>query len=511
MDQKKNTSKTWILVAMIMASGVVFLDGTVVNLALPSIENSLGAHLSGLQWIVDGYTLILASLLIPGGSLGDIYGRKKTMVIGLIGFGATSVMCAQSGSVNFLIASRILMGVFGALMVPGSLAIIRAVYTDEEQRGRAVGQWSGWTGIATTMGPLIGGILIGRFSWPYVFLINVPLITATVILIIWKVPESKGSDHGEKSPDWAGSLTVALGLGGVIFGFIQGPVNGWLSPEVIGAFAAGIVFLLFFVFVEQSVRDPMIPMELFRSRNFSTVIFLTIAVFFSLFGTIFFLNIFVQNILEYKPFYAGLVATPISLMMLIFSPIFGDLAGKNGPRLFLSVGPLFIAGGMLLMSRLMPTSHYWPDIFISVLMFGLGLSIAAAPLTDTAISAVPAARSGVASAIRNAASRVGASLAIALMGVVVSTSFANALHHDLGGINLTSQQQQTIMQIAENPTIQIRSLNLPQGAITAVKSSYSTAFHHALYLSASVATLGGITAAIFIRNKEMRAGKNKKE
>jgi EmrB/QacA subfamily drug resistance transporter len=494
----RQKTQRWTLVATILATGIVFLDSTVVNVALPTIDRQLDAGLSGLQWIVDGYVLTLAALLILGGSLGDRYGRRRVMLIGLVGFGAASVGCGLAPSISWLVWARILQGIAGALLIPGSLALLRATFAEGEARGQAIGHWSGWSGITTVIGPLLGGFLVDAFSWRWVFFINVPIVGVATLLLISQVPESRAREA--RSLDWAGAGLVTLGLGGLAYGLIEGPVVGWDAPLVIGTLLGGVLVLILFVWVEQRVRYPMVPLDLFRSRNFSAANLTTLGVYFALYGTTFFLVLYVQNVMGYSALEAGLVLAPISLLMLVLSPFFGRLAGRHGPRWPMTAGPLAIGLGLLLFTRIQPDSSYWTGLLPPIVVFGLGLASTVAPLTDTVVSAVPDQHSGVAAAFNNAVSRGAALLAIALLGVVVATTFQTALAPRAAELSLSPAQQQTLAEAAQDPTGAVDVTQLPSTGVDAVNQAYTQALHGAMMLCAVMAILGGLVAVAIIRN-----------
>lgn len=493
-----NQRQKWIVIVTILASGIVFLDSSVVNIALPSIDRDLQAGLSGLQWIVDGYLLTLASLLILGGSLGDHFGRKKVMLIGLVGFGAASMLCGLSWSVGILIAARMLQGLFGALIVPGSLALLREHFVDDETRGNAVGLWSGWSGVTTVIGPLLGGWLVDTLTWRWVFFINLPIVAASVYLLANRVPESH-TPAEKPALDWAGTVLIVFGFGGIIFGLIQGPVIGWLSLPVLGALVSGTVLLFFFPFLEQRKQNPLIPIAIFQHRAFSVANLTTLLVYFGLYGMTFFLVIFLQTVQGYSAFLAGLTTAPISLALLVLSPLFGRLAGRFGPRWFMTAGPLLCAAGLLAFIRLGPEPAFWADLLPAVLLFALGMSITVSPLTNTVISSVPEAHSGLASAINNAVSRIAALLAIALLGVVVSQSYQAALQQQISQRSLPEVDQRILQQNQSNPTGAL-SADLSDPARQAVDQAYTQSFRRAMIVAALTVATGGLVSAIFLRN-----------
>src|SRR3954467_1934894 len=367
------------LVATILGSTVVFLDSTVVNVALPAIADGLDAGLAGQQWVVEAYMLTLVSLLLVGGSLGDQFGRRRMFVFGLIGFGATSALCAGAPTVEFLVGARALQGVTGALLVPGSLAIVAATF-EGEARGKAVGTWTAWTGIATVIGPAGGGALIGLSSWRAIFWVNIPLIAATVLLTLHSVQESRDED-AFRGIDWAGIVLSAIGLGGPVFALIEQPTRGWGDPLVWVPFIAGILCFGLFILREATARHPMLPLGLFRIRNFWVTNLTTLATYAGLIGGLFFVGLYLQQVVGYSPLEAGLATTPISILMFFLSPRFGRIASGTGPRLPMTAGPIVGGGGLLLLLRIGSDPSYPTDVLPGLLIFGVGLSATVAPLT----------------------------------------------------------------------------------------------------------------------------------
>ncbi len=461
------------LVATILGSTVVFLDSTVVNVALPAISEGLDAGLSGQQWVVEAYMLTLVSLLLVGGSLGDQFGRRRMFVMGLIGFGATSALCAISPSVELLIAARALQGIAGALLVPGSLAIVAATF-EGEARGKAVGTWTAWTGIATVIGPAGGGALIGLTSWRAIFWVNLPLIAATVALTMHSVEESRDPE-AFRGIDWAGIALSAAGLGGPVFALIEQPKHGWGDPLVWAPLLAGIASFALFVLHEARARHPMMDLGLFRIRNFAIANLTTLSAYAGLIGGLFFVGLFLQQVAGYSPLEAGLATTPISVILFVLSPRWGKLASGTGPRLPMTLGPIVGGLGLLAMLRIGAGADYVTDVLPAILVFGLGLSATVAPLTATVLDSVPEHRVGIASGINNGVSRVAGLLAIAVLGAVISAHFA-----------------------ALAP-------NVANGPLTADAPGASTsAFHLGVLIAGLLMILGGVVSGVGIENPRRR-------
>jgi EmrB/QacA subfamily drug resistance transporter len=413
------------LLAAILGSSVVFLDGTVVNVALPAMREDLDAGLAEQQWVVEAYLLTLGSLILVGGSLGDILGRRRVFVWGLAGFGVTSALCALAPGAVPLIVARALQGIAGALLVPSSLALITAVFSDDE-RGAAIGSWTAWTGIAFVVGPLGGGMLIELASWRWIFAINIPLVLATLWLVRAGVPESRDEEASPRI-DYLGALLVSLGLAGPVFALIEQPIYGWSDPLVFIPLLAGLALLGAFIWHERRTDHPMLPLNLFRSRNFAVGNVSTLLVYGGLGATSFFVVIFLQQVAGYSAVSAGLSLLPITLLMWALSRRFGALSDRIGPRLLMGLGPIVAGLGMIWIGRTDADANYVTDLLPGILLFGLGLAATVAPLTNTILGAVPQHNAGVASGVNNQIARVAALLAIAAVGAVIAAAFESEL------------------------------------------------------------------------------------
>ncbi len=495
MAQDESRARRWTLIAMILASGIVFLDGSVVNVALPAIDRNLGAGLTGLQWIVNGYTLILAAFLILGGSLGDHYGRLRVMLCGLLGFGVGSVACGLALGSGALIAARLVQGLAGALVVPGSLAILTAVYRDDEERGRAIGAWSGASGITTVLGPFLGGWLVDALSWRWIFFINVPFIAVAAWLIWRLVPETR-DPHAPRRLDWPGATLTIAGLGGVAFGLTEGPSLGWRAPLVVGSLVGGVIALIAFVIVEARSAAPMLPLRLFRSRVFAGTNLATLGIYAALSGASFFLTIYVQNTLGYSALAAGASFFPLSLIVLALSSRFGQLAGRHGPRTFMAGGAGLVALALLLLVRVGPGVSYWTTIFPAILILGLGLALIVAPLTTAVMGAVPSDNAGIASAINNVASRVAGLLAIAALGVVVSLAFNATLADRTRDLAVSPAISAQLAVARRDPSGARPVADLDPAVAAAITDAATASFRQAMIVNAILAALGGLAAAL---------------
>jgi EmrB/QacA subfamily drug resistance transporter len=419
----------WVLAVAVLGSGMTFLDGTVVNVALPHIGRELKTSTGTLQWIVDGYLLTLASLILLGGSLGDRYGRRRIFTVGALLFTAASLVCAIAPSAGALVAARMLQGVGGALLTPGSLSMIESSFRPED-RARAIGAWSGLGGVATAMGPLVGGYLVGAVSWRAVFVINLPVGIFVVVMARRHVPETRDPTAGGRL-DSAGAALAALGLAGITYALIEAPTKG-ASPIIFATAIGGVVAFVAFLLRERRARSPMMPLGLFASRQFSAANAVTFVVYAALGGVLFMFVAFLQIAMGYTPVESGAASLPITALMLALSARSGALAQRIGPRIPLTVGPLVIAAGMLLMIRIGHGDSYVTSVLPAVIVFGLGLTLVVAPVTATVLAAADERHSGIASGINNAVARVAGLLAVAILPVVAGLEghrFYNA--HDM--------------------------------------------------------------------------------
>jgi EmrB/QacA subfamily drug resistance transporter len=411
----KSRAGRWVLAVAVLGSGMAFLDGTVVNVALPDIGRDLGASTSSLQWILNGYLLTLASLILLGGSLGDRYGRRLIFVVGAGLFTGASLLCALAPSTELLIGARLLQGIGGALLTPGSLAMIEASFRPTD-RARAIGAWSGLGGVATALGPLLGGYLVQAVSWRAIFLINLPLGIFVMVMATRHVPETRDTTaHGHL--DYTGAVLAGLGLAGTTYALIEAPGKG-ASPLILVAAVGGVVALIAFLLAERRSANPMMPLHMFASKQFSAANGVTFVVYAALSGVFFLLVAFLQISLGYSPVEAGAASLPVTVLMLLLSARSGALAQRIGARIPLTVGPLVIAAALLLMTGIHPGDSYLSGVLPAVIVFGLGLTLVVAPVTATVLAAADAEHAGIASGINNAVSRVAGLLAVAVLPVI---------------------------------------------------------------------------------------------
>lgn len=491
----------WVLAATILASSMAFIDGTVVNVALPALQTNLNATAVDVQWVIEAYSLFLSALLLVGGSLGDHYGRRKIFVIGVVIFALASAACGFAASVHQLIAARAVQGVGAALLIPGSLAIISNSFSESE-RGRAIGTWSGFSAITASAGPVLGGWLIEHVSWRAVFFINLPLALIIVVISLKHVGES--SNPEKTKIDWAGAVLAALGLGALVYGLIESSRTGFGDRLVIFVLIAAAVLLIGFILFEARSSHPMLPLSLFRSRTFTGTNILTFLLYAALGGTLFFLPLNLIQVQHYAATAAGAALLPFILLMFVLSRWSGGLVARYGGRLPLIVGPLVVACGYTLFWRSGIGGNYWTNFFPPVAVLGLGMAISVAPLTTVVMSSVSQARAGVASGVNNAVARTAGLLAIAVFGIVMLHVFKDQLDRRLDESGLPSsvvqsvQTQSNRLAAIEIPTNQ--DTNTQQLARRAVDESFVSGFRTVMAGGAVLAIASALTALTLIKS-----------
>lgn len=494
----------WILAATILASSMAFIDGTVVNVALPFLQKNLNATSIGVQWVVEAYSLFLAALLLVGGSLGDRYGRKRIFVVGVTLFALASAGCGLAANIDQLIIARAVQGVGGALLVPGSLAIISASF-DAEHRGRAIGTWSGFSAITAAIGPVLGGWLIEHISWRAVFFLNVPIALMVIAISLWRVPESR--DTKETGPlDWLGAMLATIGLGGLVYGLIESSRAGFLTSSVAGSLLIGVVALAIFLFVESRARNSMLPLRLFRSRDFAGANLLTLLLYAALGGALFFFPLNLIQVQGYAATAAGAAFLPFILIMFSLSRWSGGLVDRFGARLPLVIGPLIAAIGFAMFALPGHSSNYWTSFFPAVVVLGLGMAISVAPLTTTVMGSVPSEQAGVASGINNAVSRTAGLLAIAIFGVVMLLSFSRSLDRRLAEISVTDDIRRSLHE----QRIRLAAVELPENLDADIRSqlrravadSFISGFRLIMFTAAGLALTSALSSWMVIEGKQ---------
>jgi EmrB/QacA subfamily drug resistance transporter len=504
----RGSSAPWILAATILGSGMVFVDGSAVNVALPALQRDLGASIAEVLWVVESYALFLAALLLAAGAAGDRYGRKRIFSLGTWLFVLASIWCGLANSALELIIARAVQGVGGALLVPNSLAIISASFDDRE-RGRAIGTWSGATAITAAIGPVLGGWLVDEVSWRAVFFLNIPFAAAVLAVTYWHVPESR--NEAEKEPlDWAGAALATLGLGGLVYGLIEATRRGWTSPDILVALGVGVLLLVAFVVVEDRKREPMLPLNLFRSRTFTGANVLTFLLYGALGGGLFFIPLNLIQVQGYSATAAGAAVLPFILLIFVLSRWAGGLVDVYGKRLPLVVGPSVAGAGFALLAIPAVGGSYWFTVFPGVSVLGLGMAIAVAPLTTTVMSSVESAYAGIASGINNAASRVAALLAVALFGVVMTFAFNATLDRALVRANLPSTVVQTIVGQREK----LAAIELPaqpdartrEVAREAIAGAFVAGYRWIMLISALLGVASALIAALTIDGRRRGRG-----
>jgi EmrB/QacA subfamily drug resistance transporter len=503
------TRSGWILAATILGSSLAFIDGTVVNVALPSIQHALNATVADAQWVVESYALFLAALILLGGAAGDLYGRRLVFTSGVFLFAAASAWCGFAADIRHLIAARALQGVGGAMLVPGSLAIISAAFPTD-QRGKAIGTWSGFTGITAAIGPVLGGWLVQHFSWRWVFFINLP-IAAVVIVISWLfVPESCG-ESSKRKLDIPGAFLITLGLGLLVFGMIEAPGHGWTNPEAWGPAAAGVVAIGFFLWCEARTDTPLLPLQLFQSRNFSGANLLTLLLYAALGALLFFLPYNLIQVQGFTPTQAGAANLPLILILFFLSRWAGGLVAHYGAKLPLVIGPVVAACGFLLFAKPGIGGSYWTTYFPAMIVLGLGMSGVVAPLTTTVMDSVSERQAGVASGVNNAVSRVAALLSIAVLGMVAFHVFNTQLGNKLEAANLPEHAKQAVLE-QRNRLTQIeppKGLNADQQQTLkrSIDESFLAGFRWVMCISAGLALLSAFSAWSMIQRKPSKPAK----
>ena len=451
----------WVIAASVLGAGIVFIDGTVVNVALPAIGRTFHSGLATLQWTVTAYTLTLAAFILVGGSIGDRYGRRRSFIVGVLWFAVASLLCGLAPSAGFLILARALQGVGAALLTPESLAILQATFRPED-RAQAIGTWSGLSGIAAAVGPFVGGYLIQTFTWRLIFLINLPLVVAVVWIAQRHVPETS-DPHASGRLDLPGAGLATVGLGALIYGLIRGTDSGWATPGVVAALATAGVATIAFVAVERGVSHPMLPFDIFRSRQFTSANVVTFAVYGALGGALFLLPIQLQQVLGFSPLEAGTALLPITLVMLALSSRAGRLSQRIGPRLPMTLGPIVAGAGLALLSQVQAGTTYFTTFLPAIVVFAFGLALTVSPLTAAVLAAAPVEHAGLASAVNNAVARTAGLVAVAVLPAAA-------------GLSATSYLQ---------------------------PAEFGAGFRIAMWLAAGACVVGGVISAFTIRRQPL--------
>jgi EmrB/QacA subfamily drug resistance transporter len=499
-------TKRLTLLASILGSSIVFIDGTVVNVALPAIADDLDAGLSGQQWVVEAYLLVLSSLLLVGGSLGDLFGRRRVFAAGVAAFGVMSIVCGLAPNTEILTVSRALQGAAGALLVPSTLAILIATFPPDE-RGGAIGSWTAWGGVSTVIGPLAGGLLVEFASWRWIFLIGLVPIALTLFLVWHAVPP----ELDEREPghvDFAGATLCALGLAGVVFALIEQPTYGWSDPRIALPLVGGVVLLVLFLLQERRSPDPMLPLSLFRRRNFAAGNAATLTMYAGLGSATFFLPLFLQQVGGYTALAAGLSLLPLTVIMFLLSKRFGALADRIGPHSLMTAGPLIAGVGLLGFMRIDASADYVTQVLPAALVFALGLSMTVAPLTAAVLAGADEHHAGVASGVNNAIARVAGLLAIGAVGAVVAAQFSSALDERLAGVVLSPPAQTAVARADKRPLSGAGSDAVPASeravVATAIDDASVDAFRAGMLISGALVIAGGVISFVGVRNPRRR-------
>ncbi|HLM27966.1 MAG TPA: DHA2 family efflux MFS transporter permease subunit [Thermoleophilaceae bacterium] len=490
-----------VLVACILATAVVLVDSTVVNVALPAIERDLGGGLAGQQWTSNAYLLTLGSLLLIGGSLGDVFGERRVFGAGVVGFGVTSVLCAVAPTIELLVAARALQGVAGALLTPAALAVIVNTFPPD-QRGRAIGAWTAWAGIGAVLGPLVGGQIVDNASWRWIFAINVPLLVFTLVLITRTMSGPERTERGKV--DLIGAGLCAAGLAGMTYGLIEQPLKGFGDPVVFIPLVAGVLLFAGFLAYERRTPAPMLPLDLFKRRNFAIGNVQTLTMYGGLGLLFFFLILFLQQVAGYSALEAGTATLPVSVVMFFLSARFGALADRFGPRWLMGAGPLVAAVGLALFTRLDEDVSYLTDLLPAMALFALGLSMTVAPLTATVLADADERNAGVASGVNNAIARVAGLVAVAGVGVLVAAQYGSVLDEQLGRLADRPALAAPLEAARRQPLAEVRAQGLPPAVrrrlAEATDSASVSAFRFGMGIAAALVAGGGLLGLIGLRN-----------
>ena len=504
----------WVLAATILASSMAFIDGTVVNVALPFLQTSLNATAIGIQWVVEAYSLFLSALLLVGGSLGDRYGRRWIFNIGVVVFALASAACGFAANIEQLIAARAVQGIGGALLVPGSLALISASF-GEEERGRAIGTWSGFSAMTTAIGPVLGGWLVEHVSWRAVFFLNLPLAAAVIVISLWHVPESRDEEDQDGPLDWLGAALATIGLGAIVFGLIESPRLGFRHAAVLASLAGGIACVALFVLHEARARNPMVPLRLFRSKDFAGANLLTLLLYAALGGTLFFFTLELIQVQRYSATAAGAALLPFVVLMFTLSRWSGGLIDRFGSRLPLVIGPTVAALGFALFAVPSISDNYWTSFFPAVIVLGLGMAITVAPLTTTVMDSVSEEQAGIASGINNAVSRTAGLLAIAVFGVVILYAFSHQLGARLNQVGIDEQLKRSVYE----QRVKLAGLEVPQTISPetqeqlkqAVAGSFVYGFRLIMLLSAALALASALSSWLLIGKSRPTSARHQRD
>jgi EmrB/QacA subfamily drug resistance transporter len=490
-----------VLVACILATAVVLVDSTVVNVALPAIERDLGGGLAGQQWTSNAYLLTLGSLLLIGGSLGDVFGERRVFGAGVIGFGVTSVLCAAAPTIEVLVAARALQGAAGALLTPAALAVIVNTFAGD-QRARAIGAWTAWAGIGAVLGPLVGGQIVDNASWRWIFAINVPLLMLTLVLVARAMSGEERTKRGKV--DLVGAGLCATGLAGLTYGLIEQPLKGFGDPLVFVPLIAGGLLFGAFLAYERRTPAPMLPLDLFKRRNFAIGNVETLTMYGGLGLLFFFLILFLQQVAGYSALEAGTATLPVSIVMFFLSTRFGALADRFGPRWFMGGGPLVSALGLALFARMDQDVSYVSDLLPAMLLFALGLSMTVAPLTATVLADADEHNAGVASGVNNAIARVAGLVAVAAVGVVIAAQYGSVLEKELGPLAARPALAGPVEAAKRQPLAEVDPPGLPPAVRRRVAEATDTASVSAFRLGMGIAAVlvagGGLLGLVGLRN-----------